>query len=138
MVKVYSDVLDELGLPKTNLMNLVKQAAIESNYGTDPRGNGYNLGGIKNFTGDDSKGTVNPSDNTSYLNFTDLKDFARYHVRLLNDKYGALAATDSTDFVNRLHGNNPGGRNYSVNRSGYHRMFDNMASVERIFERYNI
>lgn len=137
MTKVYSDVLDEMGLPKTNLVNLVKQAAIESNYGIDPRGNGYNLGGIKNFTGDDSKGTVFIGDNTSYLNFKDLKDFAKYHVTLLNDKYDAIAARDSTDFINRLHGANPSGRNYSINKSGYNRMFSNMKTLEKIFNSYN-
>jgi hypothetical protein len=137
MTKVYADVLDELHLPKTNLVNLVKQAALESNYGTEARGNGFNLGGVKNFTGDDSRGTVNPGDNTSYLNFRDLKDFARFHVQLLNDKYGAITAKDSTDFVNRLHGANPAGRNYSINKEGYHRMFNNMATLEKIFNSYN-
>jgi hypothetical protein len=137
MTKVYADVLDEMHLPKSNLVNLVKQAALESNYGTEARGNGFNLGGIKNFTGDESRGTINPSDNTSYLNFKDLKDFARFHVKLLHEKYDAIAARDSTDFVNRLHGANPAGRNYSVNKSGYSRMFNNMATLERIFNSYN-
>jgi uncharacterized FlgJ-related protein len=138
MTKVYSDVLDEMGLPRTNLVNLVKQAALESNYGTDPRGNGFNLGGIKNFTGKESKGTIFDGDGVNYLNFSSLKDFARYHVSLLNDKYDAIAAKDSTDFVNRLHGDNPGRRNYSINKQGYNKMFNNMITLEKIFNSYKV
>ena len=32
------EALEENGLPTTNLNNLVRQAALESNYGLDPRG----------------------------------------------------------------------------------------------------
>jgi uncharacterized FlgJ-related protein len=137
MSKVYSEVLDEMGLPKTNLINLVKQAALESNYGTDPRGNGYNLGGIKNFTGNDSKGTIHPGDNTSYLNFENLKDFAKYHVTLLNNKYDALNAADSTDFINRLHGSNLTGRKYSADKPSYIRNFAGMKNIETLFNQMN-
>ncbi len=77
MKTIYSEVLDELGLPKHNISNLVRQDALESTYGTSPRGNGYNLGGIKVFHNKETLGTRH-SDGYYYRNFKDLKDYARY------------------------------------------------------------
>lgn len=48
MTPIFREALEENGLPTTNLNNLVRQAALESNYGLDPRGErGFNLSGIK-------------------------------------------------------------------------------------------
>ena len=48
MTPIFKEALEENGLPTTNLNNLVRQAALESNYGLDPRGErGFNLSGIK-------------------------------------------------------------------------------------------
>lgn len=133
MSEVYSDVLDELNLPKTNLQNLIRQAAAESDYGLQPRGNGYNLGGIKNFTGNADKGTIFKGDNISYLNFNDLKDFATYKVKLLNDRYNAIK-NPASEFVDRLHGNNPGKYSYSSSRDNYFKVFSNMKSLDAAFQ----
>ena len=45
---IFVQVLKEKNLPLTQVDNLVRQAALESQYGLDPRGSrGFNLGGIK-------------------------------------------------------------------------------------------
>ena len=134
MSQIYFDVLDEMGLPKTNLLNLVRQSAVESNYGTDPRGNGYNLGGIKNFTKDPNRGTVYKGDNISYLNFKDLKDYVTYKVKLLNTKYNAIDAPEN-EFVDRLHGNNPTKQSYSASRENYFKVFKNMKTLDNEFKK---
>ena len=136
MSEIYSDVLDELNLPKDNLLNLIRQAAIESDYGTNPRGNGYNLGGIKNFTNDPSKGTVYSGDKINYLNFNDLKDFATYKVKLLNDRYDAIKSP-TNEFVSRLHGQNKGKYSYSSSKNAYMKAFEEMKSLDSAFNKLN-
>lgn len=104
MKTIYSEVLDELGLPKHNISNLVRQDALESTYGISPRGNGYNLGGIKVFNNKEVLGTKH-SDGYYYRNFKDLKDYARYKIKLLHNDYGAIEIP-AEQFIDALHGKN--------------------------------
>ena len=98
-------VLQEQGLPITNAHNIVRQAAIESKYGTDPRGaQGYNLSGIKWTKSADPKYKhTTGADGEEYIDFDNLKDYLYYKVKILNDNYDALNATDAKDFARRLH-----------------------------------
>lgn len=103
-------VLQEQGLPITNAHNIVRQAAIESNYGTDPRGaQGYNLSGIKWTKSADPKYKhTTGADGEEYIDFDNLKDYIYYKVKILNDNYDALNATNAKDFARRLHPNAAG------------------------------
>lgn len=110
MKAIYTEVLQELGLPKHNLKNLVRQDALESNYGLNAKG--YNLGGIKYR---DSDGTYKLKE------FKDLKDYARYKVNLLNNYYNAIA-TPEDNFIEALHGNNKDNRHYNNDIEKYKAM----------------
>lgn len=103
-------VLQEQGLPITNAHNIVRQAAIESNYGTDPRGaQGYNLSGIKWTKSADPKYKhTTGADGEEYIDFDNLKDYIYYKVKILNDNYDALNAKNAKDFARRLHPNAAG------------------------------
>ena len=124
MTPIFREALEENGLPTTNLNNLVRQAALESNYGLDPRGErGFNLSGIKHPS-DKIAPTYKKSrykDGFDYIDFDDLKSYANYKVKVLNDRYKALDAKDTNDFIDRLHGNNSGGYNYSADKDSYRR-----------------
>ena len=129
MKSIYSEVLDELGLPKHNIPNLVRQDALESNYGLNTRGNGFNLGGIKVFNNKENLGTLY-KDGFYYRNFKDLKDYARYKVKLLHNNYGAIT-TPSNTFIDVLHGNNPNKKVYSGNKKHYIDTFKGMHSLNQ-------
>lgn len=103
-------VLQEQGLPIANAHNIVRQAAIESNYGTDPRGaQGYNLSGIKWTKSADPKYKhTTGADGEEYIDFDNLKDYIYYKVKILNDNYDALNAKNAKDFARRLHPNAAG------------------------------
>ena len=66
-------VLNDKKFPTTAANDIVRQAALESNYGTNLTGT-YNLGGIKYYktTGPNRTYTINPVDNIAYTNFDNL------------------------------------------------------------------
>ena len=107
MKSIYEEVLQELGLPKHNLKNLVRQDALESNYGLNAKN--YNLGGIKYR---DSDGKYKLKD------FNNLKEYAMYKVKLL-DKYYDAIKTPENNFIAALHGNNKDNRHYNDNIEMY-------------------
>lgn len=129
MKSIYSEVLDELNLPKHNINNLIRQDALESNYGLNTRGNGYNLGGIKVFNNKEKLGTKY-SDGFYYRNFKDLKDYARYKVKLLHNDYGAITI-NSDKFIDALHGKNPKKKVYSARKDHYQKTFKDMMSLNK-------
>ena len=134
MTPIFKEALEENGLPTTNLNNLVRQAALESNYGLDPRGErGFNLSGIKH-PGDKIAPNYKKSrykDGFDYIDFDDLKSYANYKVKVLNDRYKALDAKDTGDFINRLHGSNPGRYNYSADKDSYRRNLRGTLSLNK-------
>ena len=134
MKTIYSEVLDELGLPKHNISNLVRQDALESTYGTSPRGNGYNLGGIKVFNNKETLGTRH-SDGYYYRNFKDLKDYAKYKIKLLHNDYGAIEAP-AEQFIDALHGKNKKKKIYSAGKDAYEK-FRNMKSLNKYLDESN-
>lgn len=138
---IFEDSLTRKGYSKTQIRNLIKQAANESAYGTDPRGSqGYNLGGIKWFN--------NPNSNTykykhstgrdglEYVDFNSLLDYADYKVDLLNNTYDALNAIDTADFINRLHGQNPYKKSYSASPQNYRTSLNRMKSLDKALDNY--
>ena len=141
MTPIFKEVLEENGLPTTNLNNLVRQAALESNYGLDPRGErGFNLSGIKH-PGDSIAPEYKKSrykDGFDYMDFGNLKDYANYKVKVLNDRYKALDAKDTNDFIDRLHGNNSGGHNYSADKDSYRRNLNGTLSLNKYLKRGGI
>ena len=134
MTPIFKEALEENGLPITNLNNLVRQAALESNYGLDPRGErGFNLSGIKH-PGDSIAPKYKKSrykDGFDYIDFDDLKSYANYKVKVLNDRYKALDAKDTNDFIDRLHGNNSGKYNYSADKDSYRRNLNGTLSLNK-------
>lgn len=142
MYPIFEDSLKRKGLPTTQIQNLIRQAAYESTYGTDPRGSqGYNLGGIKWFNDPNSntykyKHTTNPKDGLEYVDFDSLQDYADFKVDLLHNTYKALDARDTNDFVKRLHGNNPYKKSYSANPNGYMKTLNGMLSLDKAYNNY--
>lgn len=134
MTPIFREVMEAQGIPLTHLNNLVRQAGLESGYGTDPRGaQGYNLGGIKwqrGTRGERYKKTRH-SDGVDYIDFDNLKDYADYKVWLLKNTYNAFDATSTLDFVDRLHGNNPEKKSYSTDKQAYIRTLTNTRSLNR-------
>ena len=141
MTPIFREALEENGLPTTNLNNLVRQAALESNYGLDPRGErGFNLSGIKH-PGDSIAPKYKKSrykDGFDYIDFDDLKSYANYKVKVLNDRYKALDAKDTNDFIDRLHGNNSGKYNYSADKDSYRRNLNGTLSLNKYLKRGGI
>lgn len=140
MYPIFEASFKKYNLPTTQMQNVIRQAAYESTYGTNPLGEqGYNLGGIKWFNDPKSnsykyKHSTNPMDGQEYIDFNSLQDYADYKVNLLHTTYDALNASNTDDFVRRLH---PGGDyNYSANPSGYKSTLNNMKSLDRAYERY--
>lgn len=129
MSKIYTKVLTDLSLPLHNVPNLVRQDALESSYGTSTRGNGYNLGGVKVFIDKEKLGTKY-KDGFYYRNFNDLEDYARYKVNLLENDYGGIISSPASEFIDRLHGNNPGKKNYSANKKHYINSFKGMKTLD--------
>lgn len=141
MTPIFKEALEENGFPTTNLNNLVRQAALESNYGLDPRGErGFNLSGIKH-PGDSIAPKYKKSrykDGFDYIDFDNLKDYANYKVKVLNDRYKALDAKDTNDFIDRLHGNNSGKYNYSADKDSYRRNLNGTLSLNKYLKRGGI
>ena len=141
MTPIFKEALEENGLPITNLNNLVRQSALESNYGLDPRGErGFNLSGIKH-PGDSIAPKYKKSrykDGFDYIDFDDLKSYANYKVKVLNDRYKALDAKDTNDFIDRLHGNNSGKYNYSSDKDSYRRNLNGTLSLNKYLKRGGI
>ena len=141
MTPIFKEALEENGFPITNLNNLVRQAALESNYGLDPRGErGFNLSGIKH-PGDSIAPKYKKSrykDGFDYIDFDNLKDYANYKVKVLNDRYKALDAKDTNDFIDRLHGNNSGKYNYSADKDSYRRNLNGTLSLNKYLKRGGI
>lgn len=129
MSKIYTKILTDLNLPLHNVPNLVRQDALESSYGTSTRGNGYNLGGVKVFIDKEKLGTKY-KDGFYYRNFNDLEDYARYKVNLLENDYGGIISSPANEFIDRLHGNNPGKKNYSANKNHYINSFKGMKTLD--------
>lgn len=143
MYPIFKKALQENNIDYTDLkmLNLLKQAANESAYGTKPRGSqGYNLGGIK-WVDDPKSNTYNFKhtkfeDGEEYVDFDNLYDYANYKVKLLNDSYNAFKATDVKDFINRLHGNNPNKLRYSGSPDKYMYDLTHMFSLENAYNAY--
>lgn len=141
MYPIFEEALTSKGYPTTQIQNLIRQAAFESTYGTDPRGTrGYNLGGIKWDSNPNSrthkyKHSTGP-DGIEYVDFDNLRDYADYKVYLLDDTYKALNARDTNDFVRRLHGGNPSKKSYSSNPEGYMKNLNGMVSLDRAYNNY--
>ena len=99
-------VLQENNMPIDMAHNIVRQAALESDYGLKPRGKrGFNLSGIKwtSIAGDAGYDYTVADDGEKYIDFKDLKEFINYKVNTLNDNYNALNASDVYDFIKALH-----------------------------------
>lgn len=126
MKPIFSAALANNGIEVNNntLSEAIKATGLESNYGLSPRGNGYNLGGIK------GPGTKY-KDGNSYRDFDNLYSFADYYVKLLNNKYDAFNAKDLNDFVGRLHGNNKDHASYSASPQTYKEALSRMTQIDR-------
>lgn len=144
MYPIFEASFNKYNLPTTQIQNVLRQAAYESGYGTNPRGaQGYNLGGIKwednpNSRTYNYKHTTYPEDGIEYVDFDNLQDYADYKVFLLNDTYHALDAPNTNEFVERLHGKNPSKKSYSSSKDGYRSTLNNMRSLDRAYERYMV
>lgn len=142
MYPIFEASFNKYNLPITQIQNVMRQSAFESGYGTNPRGSkGYNLGGIKWEKNPRSNTykynhTTYSGDGTDYVDFNNLQDYADYKIQLLNNTYNALNATDTNDFVNRLHGQNPYKKSYSDSVDNYRSTLTNMKSFDRAYNRY--
>ena len=129
---IFVQVLKEKNLPLTQVDNLVRQAALESQYGLDPRGSrGFNIGGIKWNNNQTDREWTKHKDGEKYIDFENLYDYAQYKVDLLNSRYNALTATSTNDFVDRLHGNNDTNSNYSQGKDNYIRTLNRTTSLNK-------
>lgn len=136
---VVDRVLEDRGYNKSAAKDIVRQAALESAYGTDPRGSkGYNWGGIKNLNSEANSnyGSTLHKDGFEYIDFDNLYDFVNYKAALLNNRYDALNAESSEEFIERLHGKNPGKYKYSGDRDNYRRNFKGMKTLNRELKKY--
>lgn len=110
MKPLYEKILQEQGLDTNYADYLVAQSALESNWGKNQAGE-FNLGGIKLPAKQKGKGlgTVRKTREVikgkdmyiedEFRNFKDLEDYARFHVRLLNNmNYQAFKG----DFINNV------------------------------------
>lgn len=128
MSSIYSHEMRKRGMPLHNIDNLVKQDALESNYGISTRGNGYNLGGVKVFNDKEKLGTLY-KDGFYYRNFKDLGDYVNYKLNLLENDYGGVISAPAKEFIDRIHGNNPNKKVYSGNKKHYINSFKGMISL---------
>ena len=132
MYPIIERTLIEKELPTDNLHNVLKQMAHESDYGLNPRGNGYNLSGIKAW--DDDEGTKF-KDGNYYRDFKDYRDYADFYIDLLNNRYNALDAKDTNDYIYRLH-HGKDGKSYSADEKGYKKNLTRMYSLDRAIKKY--
>lgn len=132
MYPIIEQTLVKKGYSTKNINNILRQMAFESDYGLSPRGNGYNLSGIKSWNKND--GTKH-SDGFMYRNFKDYSDYADFYVDLLNNRFDAINAKDSNDYIYRLH-HGKNGEKYSSNETGYMNVFNNMRSLDKAIEKY--
>lgn len=132
MYPIVERSLVDAGHSTDNLNNILRQMAQESNYGLSPRGNGYNLSGIKAW---DSKEGTKHKDGYYYRNFKDYRDYADYHVALLNNRYNALDANDTKDFVYKLH-HTKDDKKYSADEKGYKKNLTRMYSLDKAIKKY--
>lgn len=132
MYPIIERTLIEKELPTDNLHNVLKQMAQESDYGLNPRGNGYNLSGIK--AKDDDEGTKF-DDGNYYRDFKDYRDYADFYIDLLNNRYNALGAKDTNDYIYRLH-HGKDGKSYSADEAGYKRNLTKMYSLDKAIKKY--
>lgn len=93
------DALLERGLSLNGLQNILRQAAYESGYG-EKRAGTNNFSGIKNGDG-------------TWRNFNSIEDWAKYQVKLLDEKYHAAEESDVNKFVDLLHQKSTGTGNYN-------------------------
>lgn len=132
MYPIIEQSLVRKGHSINNIENILKQMALESNYGLDARGNGYNLSGIKAWNEDE--GTKH-FDGYFYRNFDNYSDYADFYIDLLHNRYNALQATSSDDYIKRLH-NGVNGLKYSADEKAYRKNFKNMKSLSKAIEKY--
>lgn len=131
MYPIMQQEMAKNGYPMTNIDNVMRQMAQESNYGRDTRGNGFNYAGIKATGADKKEVGTKYSDGEYYMNFENNADFANWYLDLLNDRYDALNATSSQDYINRLH---DGPYKYSKDKKGYSRNFRRMKTLDNILK----
>lgn len=127
MYPIIQQELAKNNYPMDNIDNTMRQIALESNYGRDTRGNGFNYAGIKVQGKDKKKLGTKHSDGFYYRNFDNNAHFADWYLDLLNNRYDALNATSKKDYINRLH---DGKYKYSANKKAYKRSFYRMSSLE--------
>ena len=135
-------VLQENNMPIDMAHNIVRQAAMESDYGLSPRGGrGYNLSGIKwtEKAGGSGYEYTKEADGEKYIDFKDLKEYLNYKVRTLQNNYNALNANSVHDYVEALHpkafGKKPRSKNYkgdySAGASNYKKSMTGMSSLDK-------
>lgn len=141
MYPIFERALTSQGFGLEHIQNLLRQAGLESTYGTEPRGaKKFNLGGIK-WVNNPSSRTYNYNHSTGpdgleYVDFDSLQDYANYKVWLLNDTYKAFDAKDTNDFIERLHGKNPSKKHYSANKAAYTGNLNGMKSLDKAYNNY--
>ena len=139
-------VLQENNMPIDMAHNIVRQAAMESDYGLSPRGeHGFNLSGIKwtQKAGDAGYDYTMEDDGEKYINFKDLKEYITYKVRTLNNNYNALEASNVYDYVEALHPEafkkSPRSKNYkgdySQGAKNYKKSMTGMSSLDKTLMR---
>ena len=135
-------VLQENNMPIDMAHNIVRQAAMESDYGLSPRGDrGFNLSGIKwtETAGKSGYKYTKGSDGQKYIDFKDLKEYLNYKVRTLQNNYNALDASSVHDYVEALHpkafGKKPRSKNYkgdySAGAENYKKSMTGMSSLDK-------
>jgi hypothetical protein len=135
-------VLQENKMPVDMAHNIVRQAAMESDYGLSPRGKrGFNLSGIKwtKKAGDAGYEYTKEADGEKYIDFKDLKEYINYKIHTLNNNYNALNASSVYDYVEALHpkafGKKPRSKNYKGDYSGgaanYKKSMTGMSSLDK-------
>lgn len=132
MYPIIEQTLIQKGHSTKNINNILRQMAFESDYGLLPRGNGYNLSGIKAWN--ESEGSRH-SDGNIYRNFKDYSDYASFYIDLLNNRYDAINAEDTDDYIYKLH-HGKNGEKYSSNEKGYVNVFNNMKSLDATIKKY--
>lgn len=145
MYPKFETQLKNIGLSGKNLEKAIdytlRVSAVESGYGTQPRGYfegqnfGYNMGGIKWSDKRHSKyGKHKVRENEVYVVYPTLDDYVRDQVSVLNGTYNAYRANDVYQFINLLH-QGPNGLNYSI-KENYLKVLPNMNQLEKAINRF--